>query len=146
MKIFNKRANRDYQIIERFEAGINLYGSEVKAIKEGNADINGSHVRIIGSEAYLVGAKVYPYEYARIENYDERRTRKLLLHKSQIIALKSRIESGNMGLVPLSMYVTKNLIKVEVGLGRGKKKFEKRATLKQKDIEREIERELSEAG
>ena len=145
MKITNRRAFFDYQILERLEAGINLYGTEVKAIRQGHADLTGSHVRIMGSEAYLINAKIFPYQYARPENYDEKRTRKLLLHKSEIIALKSKTEGQNLTLVPLSIYTTKSFIKVEIGLGKGKKKFDKKESIKQKDIQRDLEQELSEA-
>jgi len=80
---FNKRATFDYEIGEKFEAGINLMGPEVKAVKLGQADLFGSHVRIVGAEAYLINSRIYPYRYAQLENYDERRSRKLLLHKKQ---------------------------------------------------------------
>lgn len=143
MKIDNRRAFFDYEILEKFEAGINLYGSEVKAIRLGHADLSGSFVRIIGSEAYLINAKIFPYKYAAPEGYDEKRTRKLLLHKSEIIALKSRIEGSNLALVPLALYTTKSFIKVQVGLGKGKKEFDKRAKIKKRDIQRSIEQEIS---
>lgn len=143
MKITNKRAFYDYEILEKLEAGINLYGAEVKAIRLGHADLSGSFVKVIGSEAYLVNAKIFPYKYAAPENYDERRTRKLLLHKSEIISLKSRIEGSNLTLVPLSMYTTKGFIKVEVGLGRGKKEYDKRQKIKKRDIRRAVEQELA---
>lgn len=143
MKIDNRKAFFDYEILEKFEAGINLYGAEVKAVRLGHADLSGSFVKIIGSEAYLVNAKIFPYKYAAPEDYDERRTRKLLLHKSEIIALKSKIEGANLSLVPLSLYTKKGFIKVEVGLGRGKKEYDKREKIKRKDIQRSIERELS---
>lgn len=142
MKIDNKKAFFDYEILEKLEAGINLYGAEVKAIRLGHADLSGSFVKIIGSEAYLVNAKIFPYKYAAPEGYDERRTRKLLLHKKEIIALKSRIEGSNLALVPLSLYTTKGFIKVGVGLGRGKKEFDKRQKIKKRDIQRSIEQEL----
>lgn len=142
MKIVNKKAFYEYEILERLEAGINLTGAEVKAVRQGNADLKGSFVRIIGSEAYLVNAKIFPYQYARPENYDEKRTRKLLLHKSEIIALKSRIEGQNLVLVPISLYTSHDLIKLEVALGKGKKKYEKKEALKRRDLEREIEQEL----
>ncbi|MFH1832867.1 MAG: SsrA-binding protein SmpB [Candidatus Levyibacteriota bacterium] len=144
MKITNRRAFFDYRIEEKFEAGINLYGAEVKAIRLGHADLTGSFVKIMGSEAYLVNAKVFPYEYARPDNYDEKRTRKLLLHKSEIIALKSKIDGQNLSLVPLSMYTKRGFIKLELGIGKGKKQFEKKEAIKRKDIEREIEQELAE--
>lgn len=143
MKITNKRAFHDFQILERLEAGINLYGSEVKAVKEGHADLTGSHVRIIGSEAYLVNGKILPYKYAQPEGYQVDRTRKLLLHKKEIVALKSRMESAGISLVPVSMYTKHGLIKLEIALGKGKKQYEKREAKKQKDIDREIELELA---
>jgi len=145
-KIVNRSAFYDYEIFDRFEAGINLYGHEVKAIKSGHADLTGSFAKIIGSEAYLVNAKVFPYKFARIENFDERRTRKLLLHKKEIIALKAKMEGSGFAVVPVSLYVKKNLIKVELALAKGKKKYEKREAIKKKDIEREVEQELKTRG
>ena len=144
MKIVNRRAFYDYQILERFEAGINLIGTEVKAVRLGHADLKGSFVRIIGSEAYLVNVKIFPYQYARPEGYDETRTRKLLLHKKEIIALKSKTIGQNLTIVPVSMYTTKHFIKVELALGKGKKKYDKKEAIKEKDIQREVEQELEE--
>lgn len=145
MKISNKRAFFDYQLLERIEAGIALNGAEVKAVKGGHADLTGSFVRVIGSEIYLVNAKIFPYKYARPEGYDEKRTRKLLLHKNEIIALKNKTDGANLALVPVSLYNSGGLIKVEIAIGKGKKKYEKKEALKRKDIEREIKRELSES-
>ncbi len=142
MKIVNKRAYHDYELFERIEAGINLYGAEVKAIKLGHADLTGSHVRITGSEAYLINSKVYPYQYARPEAYDEARTRKLLLHKNEIIAIKSKIDGQHLTIVPISMYTKNGFIKVELALGKGKKQYEKKRSLKKKDQERELARSL----
>ena len=142
MKIANKRAFYDYLLFDHFEAGINLNGAEVKAIRLGHADLTGSFVRVIGSEAYLVNAKIFPYQYARPEGYDETRTRKLLLHKKEIIALKSKIQGEGLTIVPVALYTTKQLIKAELALAKGKKKYEKRETIKQKDIQREIEEAL----
>lgn len=142
MKIFNKSAPSSYHIFEKVEAGIVLTGAEVKAVKTKRADLTGSYVKIIGSEAYLVNAKIYPYEYARTEGYDEARTKKLLLHKKEIIALKSRLAQGNLTLVPLSLYERNGFIKLELGLGQGKKKYEKKRDLKKRDLERETKQEL----
>lgn len=143
MKITNKRAFYDYQISDTFEAGINLNGAEVKAVKMDHADLTGSFVRIIGSEAYLVNAKIFPYEYARPDGYDESRTRKLLLHKSEIISLKGKTDGSNSTLVPISLYDKHGLIKLEVGIGRGKKKFDKKEAKKRADLDRDIEQELA---
>ncbi|MEK9176192.1 MAG: SsrA-binding protein SmpB, partial [Patescibacteria group bacterium] len=143
MKITNKRAFFDYQIGDKFEAGINLNGAEVKAVKMGHADLTGSYVRIMGNEAYLINAKIFPYEYARPENYDETRTRKLLLHKKEIISLKGKTDGANSTLVPISFYDKHGLIKLEVGIGKGKKQYDKKSALKKKDLKRQIEQELA---
>ena len=142
MKITNKKAFYDFQILERIEAGINLNGAEVKAVRSGNADLSGSFVRISGAEAYLVNAKIFPLPYARPEGYDETRSRKLLLHKSEIIALKGRMDGGGLSLIPTSIYVIHHLVKVELALGKGKKKFEKKEAKKRADITRDMEEEM----
>jgi len=143
MKVVNKRATFDYDIQDRFEAGIILFGPEVKAVKLGQVDLTGSHVKIVGSEAYLINSRIYPYRYAQLEDYDERRSRKLLLHRKEIISLKSKLDGGGLSVIPLSVYTTNGLIKVELALGKGKKKYQKRESIKKKDIIRDIERELS---
>ncbi|HSD98940.1 MAG TPA: SsrA-binding protein SmpB [Patescibacteria group bacterium] len=141
MRIHNKRASFDYDLHEHYEAGINLLGAEVKAVREGRVDLTGSHVRIIGSEAYLVGASIFPYEYARPEQYDERRTRKLLLHRSQILMFRHKMSGANLTIVPISLYTTGSLIKLEIALGKGKKEYQKKESKKQKDLKRELERQ-----
>jgi len=142
MRIENRKAFFDSFILEKFEAGINLLGSEVKAIRAGHADLTGSFVRIVGAEAYLVNANIFPYEYARPQGYDPRRTRKLLLHKKELIALKSKMDGQNLTIVPISLYTTSHLIKLELALGKSKKKFDKRKDLKKKSIDRDIEEAL----
>jgi SsrA-binding protein len=141
VKIFNKKATYEYTITERFEAGINLTGAEVKSVKGGHAQLEGAFVRIIGSEAYLVNAQIFPYIYARPEGYDPKRTRKLLLHKAELIRLKSKLEGANLTLVPLSWYTKGPLVKLEVGLARGKKQYEKREVKRKEDQRRELERD-----
>ena len=143
MKITNRKAFFDAKILEKFEAGINLTGAEVKAVRSGHADLAGSFVRIMGSEAYLINANIFPYEYARPEGYNPTRTRKLLLHKREIIALKSKMDGQNLTLVPISLYTTKTVIKLELALGKPKKQFEKRQDLKKKTVERDIEEALA---
>lgn len=142
MKISNKKAFFDYQISETFEAGIALFGFEVKSVRLGKADLSGSFVRIIGNQAFLVNGKIFPYQQSH-EGYDERRTRKLLLHKNEIISLKSKVEGSNLSLVPVSLYIKHGFVKLEIGLGKGKKKYEKRESIKKRDLQRDLERELS---
>lgn len=141
MKILNSKPNIS-KILEKIEAGIVLLGSEVKAIRLGHVDLGSSYVKIIGSEAYLINAKIFPYEYSRIENYDEQRTRKLLLHKKEILALKSKLDQGNFTLVPLSLYIKNGNIKLEIALGKGQKAFERRKDSKKRVMERVAQREL----
>ncbi len=142
MKIDNKKAYFDYDIKDTIEAGINLTGPEVKSIRANQADLTGSHVRIVGNEVFLINAKIYQYKFAKVENYDEKRTRKLLLHRREIISLKSKIEGSEMTLVPVSLYTKRGVIKVEVGIAKGKKKYEKKEAIKKRDITRDIEREF----
>lgn len=142
MKIENKRAHFDYVILDTVEAGVNLYGFEVKAVREGHADLTGSFVKIMGSEAYLVNAKIFPYQYARTEGYEPRRTRKLLLHKKEIIALKSKLEAGSLTIVPISLYTTRTFIKLAIALGKSKKEIDKRQALKKREQDRDIESAL----
>jgi SsrA-binding protein len=142
MKIYNKQLRREYNILERLEAGIALLGSEVKAIRGNHVNLDGSHVRIISGQAFLVNAKIFPYKFSRSENYDESRTRKLLLHKKEIIALKSRLDQGNFTLIPASLYLKNNQFKLEIALVKGKAQHEKRQDLRKKAIDRDLEREL----
>lgn len=142
MKIINKKATFDYEITDRFEAGIALTGPEVKSLRGGHGKLEGAFVRLIGSEAFLVNAEIYPYQFARLEKYDSKRTRKLLMHKKELISLKSKIDGGNLTLVPLSWYTTGRQLKLEVGLARGKKQYEKREKLRKEAQKRELEREF----
>ncbi len=142
MKIINHKATFDYEILDRFEAGIHLVGAEVKSLRGGHAKLDGSFVRLMGTEAYLVNAQIFPYLYARPEGYDPKRTRKLLLHKKEIMSLKGKVEGANLTLVPLFWYTKGPLVKLEVGLARGKKEFQKREKKKREDQRRELEVEF----
>ncbi|MBI3984905.1 MAG: SsrA-binding protein SmpB [Candidatus Levybacteria bacterium] len=143
MKITNRKAFFDYQLTESFEAGINLYGHEVKSVRGGKADLSGSFVRILGSEAYLVNAKIFPYQPGQVEGYNQHRTRKLLMHKKEIISLKSKTDGSNLTLVPVSMYLKNGFVKLQIALGKGKKKYDKRQALKRRDINRNLDQELA---
>lgn len=141
MRIFNRKASFEYTIQEKLEAGVQLLGSEVKSLRNGQASLEGSFVKMVGLEAFLVNAQIHPYSYARPEGYDPKRTRKLLLHKKQIIALKSKLDTGNLTLIPIAWYNNGSLFKLEIGLAKGKKQFEKREVKRRKDMKRELERE-----
>ena len=135
----NKKAFHDYEILEKFEAGISLKGSEVKAIRQGRVNLKDSFVKIIKGEAYLLNAHISHLNTAN-PHYrpDERRERKLLLHRKEIDRLLGKISRDGLTLVPLSIYINdKNLIKVQVGLAKGKTLHDKRETLKRKQADRE---------
>lgn len=117
-------------------------GAEVKAIRLGHADLSSSFVKIIGNEAYLVNARIFPYKYARPEAYDESRTRKLLLHRKQIISLKNKMDGAALTLVPVSLYTHNYYIKVELALAKSKRKFDKKEAIKKRELNREIDSAL----
>jgi len=142
MKILNRKASFNAVLLEHMEAGIALTGAEVKAVRAGHADLSGSFVRLMNGEAYLVNAQILPYQYARPDNYEPSRSRKLLLHRKELIALKSKMDGANLTLVPISLYTTRQRIKLELALGKPKKKFDKKETLKKRTIERDIQEAL----
>ncbi len=141
MKITNRYAGT-YKIEEKLEAGIALLGSEVKALRAGHADISGAYIRITGLEAFLVNGKIFPYKFARVEGYQEDRSRKLLLHKKEILALKSKMDQGKFTIIPTAIYLKDDNFKVEVALALSKNKGEKHKDAKHKAIERDIDREM----
>ncbi|OGK24120.1 SsrA-binding protein [Candidatus Roizmanbacteria bacterium RIFCSPHIGHO2_02_FULL_38_11] len=144
MKIFNRKYRRDYQEIEKYEVGIALSGAEVKSVRAGRIRLEDSFVKILGSEVYLINAEISIYEFARPQGYDLRRTRKLLLHKKEIIRLKTKLASvGGLTIVPVSCYNKAGLIKLEIALAKGRKGMEKKLE-KRRDIEREQKREAKE--
>ncbi len=139
----NPKANFDYDILETIEAGIVLEGHEVKSVKTGKASIKGSYVKILNEEAYLIGATISPYQPANTpQNYDPQRSRKLLLSRKEISELIGTSQAKGTTLVPLKLYGKKGLVKLLVGIARGKKKYDKRETIKKKDIARSKQRGL----
>ncbi len=135
----NKKAYFDFFISDNTEAGISLVGSEVKSVRNGGISLNESYVRVVGNEVFLINAFIKPFEKATSFAPDPRRTRKLLLKKSEIAKLKQRVEEKGLTIVPLKVYLKGNLVKVEIGVGKGKKLFDKRETLKERSAQREIE-------
>ena len=130
---FNKKARFDYEIKDSFEAGIVLTGLEIKAIKDGRVDMTGSYVKLINSELFWLGASIL------VSSGEGQRTRKLLVHKEQIKSLIGKVQEKGMTLVPLKLYLKHGKAKLEVGLGKGKKIYDKREALKKRDQEREAE-------
>lgn len=138
----NKKAYFDYFIEDKFEAGIELFGTEVKSIRMGKCSIKESFIRIERGEMYVYGMHISPYEKGNIFNKEPLRIRKLLMHKNEILKLRSQLEQKGLTLVPLEVYLKGRLVKVEVGLARGKKLYDKRETLAKKDQRREAEKEF----
>lgn len=137
----NPRARFDYDILETIEAGVVLRGSEVKSIKTGKASIKGAYVRIIAGAPWLVGASIPPYQPGNTPpEYREQADRKLLLSRQQVATLLGLAQAHGVSLVPLRLYAKNGLIKLEIGIARGKKKYDKRESLKKKDVQRSKER------
>ena len=138
----NKKAFLNFEIIERFEAGLSLLGSEVKSLRASAADLKGSYARIDGRECWVVGAKIAQYEQAGILNHEPARKRKLLLHKSEIRRIKTKLEQRGFTLVPLRIYFNnKGLAKMELGLARGKRQFDKRRTIVERQQKKDLDRD-----
>ena len=139
--LVNKRARHEYQILETYEAGIVLKGSEVKSIREGRVSFTDSFVRIKDGEMWLCNLHIAPYSSTH-ESYDPKRERKLLLHKKEIKRLTGMLSQKGLTLIPLRIYFRKSLAKVEVGLAKGRKKYDKREKLKRDYVDKEVRRVL----
>ncbi len=143
MNIYNRRANYDYEILETLEAGLVLKGYEVKSIKSSKISLKGSYVTIKDNEAYLINAHISPYQPPNTpKNYDPMRSRKLLLHKNQIKSLIGKLKQKGLTLVPIKIYTKRGIIKLEFGVGRGKREIDKREKIKQRETKRKIERAM----
>ena len=137
----NRKAKRDYEILETYEAGIELRGTEVKSIREGRININDSFVRAKDGELFLVGAHISPYHHGTAFNHDPLRQRKLLLHRKEIDRIISRIREKRLTVIPLKVYFNKRgKVKVEIAVARGRKAYEKKQKLKEKEIEMEMKK------
>ncbi len=142
----NRKASFLYEILEKYEAGISLYGPEIKSIKSGKVNLSDGYVAIKNGEALLLNVHISPYEKASRENKDPLRTRVLLLHKNEILRLYGKIKEKNLTVVPLKMYLKGGRAKVEIGLAKGKKLYDKRASVKEKEHKREVERAVRNKG
>lgn len=140
MKIItqNKKARHEYFIEDTYEAGIKLEGSEIKSIRQGKANINEAYIDIKDGEIYIIGMHISKYKESSIFNHDEKRDRKLLMHKREILRLQNRKDRDGYTLIPLKLYFKEALVKVEVGVAKGKKLYDKRESLKEKAIERRL--------
>lgn len=139
----NKKAFFNYEILERLEAGLELSGTEVKSLKSKHGSIAGARVIVRGGEAYIIGMDIPPYQPLNApKGYDPQQTRRLLLHKREIAHLAGKAEERGLTVVPIRVYTTHGFVKLEIGIVRGKKKFEKREKIKKRDTERELLRTI----
>jgi SsrA-binding protein len=142
----NKKAYHDYFVLEKFETGIELFGTEVKSIRLGQCSVKEAWVSIGKGEVFVYGMHINPYEKGNIFNKDPLRVRKLLMHRAEIRKLESKLKEKGLTLIPLSVYFKGSLVKVELGLCKGKKLYDKREALAKKDQKRDIDRAMKERG
>lgn len=141
--ITHKRAHFDFEILDTYEAGISLLGTEVKSIRKGQGKLEGSHVVIRGGEAFLVGASIPAFQKANVaKSYDSERARKLLLARKEILELEQKSEKQGLTIVPISLYNKGTKLKLEIAVARGKKKHDKRESIKERDTKRDLAREV----
>lgn len=140
----NKKARHDYFILETYEAGIELVGTEVKSVRQGKMNLKDSYVDIKNGEAFLIGAHISPYEHGNIYNRDPERVRRLLLKKQEIMKLTGKLTEKGLTIVPLEVYLNKNWIKLSIALAQGKKNYDKRDAKAEADAKRNMDRALKE--
>lgn len=142
MKITNKTAHFDYEIYDTLEVGVVLTGAEVKSLFLGQASLDEAYVKVVGSELFLLNAHIHPYKFADTTKIDPKRSRKVLIHKRELLSLQSKMQQKNLTIVPISWYSLGHKIKLQIALARGKKKWEKRESIKKKDMDRQMEQDL----
>jgi SsrA-binding protein len=142
----NRKAYHDYHIEDKLEAGIALLGTEVKALRDGRANLKDSYVMVKGTEAFLFNCHIGPYRHGNIANHEPTRTRKLLLHRREILRLGVKVAQKGYSLIPLSIYFSGPRAKVEIGLAKGKRFFEKRETIKEREAIKEMARALKDSN
>ena len=139
----NKKAYHNFEIVDRFEAGMSIVGTEVKSLRAAQANLDGSYARIIGSQCWLIGATISPYQQAGVNNHEPARKRKLLLHRSEIHRIKIKLEQRGFTLVPLRIYFNnRGLAKIELALARGKRQYDKRRKIAERQQKREVDRNI----
>lgn len=142
MEILNKKASFDYEILDTFECGIVLKGTEIKSIRLGKANLKDSYGIIKNNELFILNMHISEYEQGNIFNHEETRTRKLLMHKKEILKLKDKLELEGLTLIPLKLYFKSNKAKILLALSKGKKNYDKREAIKKKDMQRQLAKDL----
>jgi len=136
--VSNRRARHNYEILGTFEAGIALTGTEIKSLRNHSGSLQDAYVVIMGGELWLINSSIAPYSHGNVYNHEERRKRKLLMHRREIEKLQSLTQEKGLALIPLSLYLKKGRVKVKLAAGKGKKKHDKRESLKEKEHKKEI--------
>ena len=142
IEINNRKARFDYEVLDTYEAGIVLTGTEIKSIRNGSANLKDSYAIIRNNEMYLLNMHISEYKEGNIFNHEEKRTRKLLLHKKEILKIRDKVNLDGVTLVPLKLYFVKNKVKILIGVAKGKKTFDKREAIKKRDMELEIKKRM----
>ena len=141
--VTNRKALHDYFIIDRYETGIVLKGTEVKSLRQGSANLQDGYAAVRNGEVWLVGLHISPFEKGNINNHEPKRDRKLLMHKQEIRRLIGKISEKGLTLVPLRLYFKNSIVKLELGLARGKKSYDKREAIAKRDVERQLRRDYA---
>lgn len=136
--VSNRKASYDYEILETFEAGIALQGTEIKSLRDNGGSLQEAYVKVIDQEVWLIGCSIAPYRYGNIHNHEEKRNRKLLMHKREIATLKEATQEKGLTIIPLSFYLKEGRVKVKIAIAKGKKSIDKRASIKERDEKRRI--------
>jgi SsrA-binding protein len=144
--VSNRRAFHDYEILETFETGIVLQGTEIKSIRDHGTSLQEAYVKAIKGEVWLIGCNIAPYRFGNIHNHEEKRDRKLLLHKREIEKLRTAVQEKGLTLIPLAFYLKNGRVKVKIAIAKGKKTFDKRADIKAKDEKRTMQQALKNFG
>lgn len=138
----NRKATYNFEILETYEAGIALQGTEIKSLRDNGGNLQDSYVKVIHSEVWLVNCSIAPYRFGNINNHEERRERKLLMHKREILQLQRATQEKGLTVIPLALYLKNGRVKVKLAVAKGKKSFDKRATVKERDEKRNIDKAM----
>lgn len=138
--VSNRRATHDYEIIETFEAGITLLGTEIKSLRDNGGSLQESYIKVLNDELWLIGCNIAHYKYGNVHNHEEKRDRKLLMHKREISRLKVATQEKGLTLIPLGLYLKNGRVKVKLATAKGKKSYDKRSSLKEKDDKRQMQK------
>lgn len=140
--VSNRRATHDYEILETFETGIALLGTEIKSLRDHGGSLQEAYVKVISNELWLIGCSIAPYRYGNIHNHEERRDRKLLMHKREIAKLKTAVQEKGLTIIPLAFYLKDGRVKARIAIVKGKKNIDKRHAIKERDEKRQMQKML----